>query len=108
MKTATSLFDFIPGKAVLPPSDEDMKREDAKILDDSRLRALTEDIDTLCQRLKFLSHPSRLEAARHISKGVNSTTKMFNVAVFLRDKEEDGVADLFAPKAAKEEDLFAE
>lgn len=88
MKPAASLWDLAGGAQ--PPTDVEMKAQDAPILDAQRLADITESIDTLCQRLRFLRHESRLTATRHLAKGVNSTTRMFNVAVFVRDKEETG------------------
>lgn len=103
-KEATSLFELAEGAT--PPSDETLRIADAARKDREMLASVIEAADTWCERLKFLSVPSRLEAARHISKGINSTTRMFNCAIFLRDKEEDGSGELFEEKPAGGEDLF--
>lgn len=103
-KEATSLFELAAGAT--PPSDETLRLADAALKDKAMLESVIEGADAWCARLKFLSIPSRLEAARHIAKGICGTTRMFNVAIFLRDKEESHDAELFEePKA--NEDLFS-
>jgi len=94
-KKATSLFDFVAGEAVIPPSDEEIKAIDAPQKQRELLNAWKESADTLCERLKFLSAEGKLEAARHIAKGVNASSKLFNVAVFQQGKPVDLTGDLF-------------
>lgn len=101
MKTATSLFDFVPGAELEPPTDDIMREQDAELRDRERLKEILRESDTICQRMNFLKPDSKLTAARYLAKAINSTTRMFNAAIFLRDKHEEG-EELFT----KPTDLF--
>ncbi len=103
-KEATNLFELAEGAE--PPSDETLRKLDAPQREREAVASVLEASDKLCERLKFLQPESRLAIARHLVKGINSTTRMFNMAVFLRDKEEDHEAPLFETPP-KTEDLFA-
>ena len=105
VKPATTLFDLKPGTPL--PTDADLKAEDSALWDRRLLAQITEESDALCARMKFLAPQSRLEAARHLAKGINSTSEMFNCAIFLREHPEDSTRELFEePKEPTTEELF--
>ncbi len=90
---ATSLFELADGAE--PPSDADLRAVDAKKEMAAKLKAVIAEVDTLFFKLKFLDADSKLAVARHLAGALNGTTRMFNVAVFIRDKEEHETGGLF-------------
>lgn len=105
MTVATSLFDLAPGVEL--PSDADLRAIDAAKEMAARLKAILAEVDTLFFKLKFLDADSKLAVARRVAGALNGTTKMFNVAIFLRDKEEEQTVGLFdAPAVESEMDLL--
>ncbi len=96
-KVATTLFELGPGAEL--PSDADLRAIDKRKADDSKLAEILGDIDGIFLRLKGLDAEAKLAAARKMAGAFNGSTRMFNVAVFLRDKEGDESADLFATPA---------
>lgn len=107
-KVATSLFEFTPGADVEPPTDEILRALDAPRRNQELMEAICGEIDALCQRLKFLPADFRLAAAKRIARGVNSTSRAFNVAVFIAEKDELEIEDLFAtqPTPMEEAELL--
>lgn len=93
MTVATTLFDLKPGAEL--PSDADLRAEDAAKKASAELKKLRAEIEGLFVRVRPLSCEAKLEIARAFAKTFNGTTRMFNVAIFLRDKEQDAEATLF-------------
>lgn len=75
IKTATTLFDFAEGIKE-PPSDP------------VHVAVVRVKFSDAIRQLGSLDPESKLELVRFIVKGLNGTSKEFNVAVFVVEKEE--------------------
>lgn len=79
IKTATDLFDFAKGINE-PPSDP------------AYIEAIRAEFAAATSKLATCDPESKLAVARFVAKGLNGTTREFNVAVFVVDKQESTAA----------------
>lgn len=83
IKVAHSLFDHGAGMPVELPSDPVLVDKAGK------------KVDEVIASLKGLDSDAKLVLVRRLAKGANSTSKLFNVAVFILDREEEPTPLLF-------------
>lgn len=75
IKISTDLFDFAKGIKE-PPSDS------------AHVEAIRAEFAAATSKLATCDPEAKLAVARFIAKGLNGTTREFNVAVFVVDKQE--------------------
>lgn len=90
IKTATTLFDFAAGIKE-PPSDP------------AHVEAIRAELSATIAKLATCDPESKLAVAKFAAKALNATTREFNVAVFVVDKQEGTKELLLEP--AQEIDL---
>ncbi len=62
------------------------------------VEAVTKEVEAVIERIRKLDSDAKLKCVRRLAKGANSTSRHFNVAVFIADKEEEAQpALLFNP-----------
>lgn len=73
-RVAHDLFELAAGASELP-SDQNI------------VRKIEKQIDTIIERIRPLDSDSKLALVRRMMRGANSTSRIFNAAVFIADKE---------------------
>lgn len=75
IKTATTLFDFAQGIKE-PPSDP------------AHIESIRLELATAIAKLATCDPESKLAVAKHVARCLNATSREFNVAVFVVEKQE--------------------